>query len=160
MGSYSIKDVSLVNIIDRAEKDLQELKGRQFVGRRVLATKLSTAQGRVISVDYYGVPASAGVVGSAIYRKVTFTALNQKNPYGRLIIKLFNPDGSPIVNVGYGGDFPKVFYFNTIVGYVDDGKLSWNVDIRGPANPKFYAEFSVAATDEGTVDSAPTVAGG
>jgi len=163
MGSYSIKDVNLVNMIDKATKDLQELKGRQFVGRRVLATKISAANGRVQAEIYNGLSGfdAAGnptfsPQGRAIYRRVTFTALTQTNPYGRLTMKFFNPDGTQIVNKGFGGDYPKVFYFNIIVGYIGDSKLTWNVDIRGPLSPGFSAEFTVAATDEGTVESAPT----
>lgn len=161
MGSYSIKDVSLVNIIDKAEKDLQELKGRQFVGRRVLATKLSKASTRVSSTEYSApglVNGQPGMipVGQSIYRRVTFTADNQLNPWGRLILQFYDAANNRKINP----DDPRIYYFTFYVKPVDSKQLEWNVDIRGPLTPAFYCDFIVAATDSGTVESVPTNSGG
>lgn len=150
MSVYSIKDIKLVNILERAEKDLQEMKQTQFVGRRVLATKISLFNKLVESVDFYGVPPTTPV-GSAVNGIITFTAESQVNPYGRLILDFYDINGQKIVNpgvIGLTGQTPS--NYNIVVTQVDDGKLSWTVQINGPPT-HFFVRFSVAATDRGTV---------
>lgn len=157
MTSYSIKNVGVVEKLDRLEKDMQDLKSRQFVGRKVLATKKVYENKRHLSVDYYGFPPAAPV-GSNVYRTVTYTAATQLNPYARLLIELYDLSGARIDNLSStGSDGPKLFTYNFIVTYVDDQQLKWAVDIRGPVTPKFYVQFSVAASDVGILTSVPYV---
>lgn len=153
MGSYSIKDVSLVNILDRAEQDLQQLKSTQYVGRVVLATKLSFENRLWESQDVNGAGSSTPV-SSDVYRTVTFQAESQTNPYGRLLINFFDFNKQPITSdAASPADGPKLLYYNYIVTQVADGKLQWNVQIRGPVTPHYFIQFSVVATDYGTVSS-------
>jgi len=155
MGSYSIRDASLVKRLERAEKDLQYLKSRQYVGNRVLQTKVSVSDELVISDDLINF-VDGSVVTQTTYKRVTFKADEQLSPYGRLMFEFFEDDQVT------EGESIQVLYYNFIVTQVDDGILQWVVDIRrivqGSILPtdRFYTRFSVAGTDSGhiTVDNA------
>lgn len=152
MGSYRIQDVKLVNILDEAEKDLQQMKGTQYVGRTVLATKVSSYNKLVESKDVKDPTNPSVTIYSVIDGTITFTAESQINPYGRLIIDFYDLSGNKIVNngvIGQTGQTPS--NYNIVVTQVGDGKLAWTIQINGPSTPHFLAKFSVAATDRGTV---------
>lgn len=156
MTSYSIRDVKLVNIIDRAEKDMQQLKSTQFVGNKVLQTKTTWAAQMILSTDLYGVgsPPPNPPVQNYVYQFVTFKADKQTSPYGRLIFEVYKADGvTKITGAGEAG----VFYYLFYITEVDDGLLKWRIDIRGPGATKFYVRLGVAATDNGIITSEPAI---
>jgi hypothetical protein len=152
MASYSIRDVGIVNKLARAEKDLQELKNRQFVGKKVLATKVSESP-LILSSDSwgFGVPVTDPPTQQIFYKNITFTADTQLSPYGRLLIEYYDLAGNQILNDSLDSSAgARIFYYNFIVTYVDDKTLKWNVDIRGPGSPKYYVKLVFAGSDTGS----------
>jgi hypothetical protein len=150
MGSYSIRDIGLVHLLDRAEKDMQQLKSTQFIGKQVLQTKTTWSGELYQSSDGWGFPLGPPdpPTFQYFYKMVTFKADNQTSPHGRLIFKIYEADKvTQITGSGKAGVFYYVFY----VTDVDDGLLKWQIDIRGPGSPKFYVKLGVAATDSGVI---------
>lgn len=154
MASYSIRDVGIVNKLARAEKDLQELKNRQFVGKRALATKISKSP-LVLSSDNWGFglnPAVDPPTQQVVYKIVTFKADTQINPYGRLLIEYYDLAGNQILDDNINpSNGARIFNFNFVVTYVDDMTLKWSVDIRGPGSLKYYVKFVFAGSDTGSL---------
>jgi hypothetical protein len=150
MGTYAIRDIKLVNILDRAEKDMQQFKGSQPAGNRVLKTKTTWAGELLQSMDLWGVgqPSTDPPAQNFVYQNVTFKADRQKSPYGRLIFELYKADKTTKITLGSEAG---VFYYNFTVTEVDDGLMKWGIDIRGPGATKFYVRLGVAATDSGTI---------
>lgn len=154
MGSYSIRNVGVVNQLDRLEKDMQHMKSRQFVGKRTLATKVTKSQFYTSDVIYNfdGQP-----MGQGIYENlITFTAEQQLNPYGNLTIEIYDSAGSLQEQDPPEGEGPRVRSMHFLPGIVNDGKLYWDVDIAhittlGTTGTPFKVKFVVAATDAGTI---------
>lgn len=140
MAQFSVRDISLVNRLDRARKDFNAIKSAQFYGGNQMAIK-ETSTPIIASVDdifdnvYYG---------DVIFGEVTFTAKNQSDPIGKLIIDLRS--GSPTTpdtgNV-------SVLYYVINPPIANSGKLTWGVDIRSAGN--FWAVFKVLSSNEGTI---------
>lgn len=150
MGSYSIRDVSIVNQIDRARKDLTSLKSKQYVSRRGLSTKKTESQ--LIQSRTVNVGVGAEVWIEAIYLRVTFVADSQLSPYGRLAVEFYDSAG----NVLESDSGVTVMYLNDYVTYVDDKTLQWNLDTRSTGsgtigNAKYYARLIVYGTDTGRI---------
>lgn len=151
MGN-SIRDIKLVNLLDRAEKDMTQLKNTQFVGKRVLQTKTTWSGQMLQSMDGRGagVPPTDPPSFQFVYQTVTFKADKQLSPYGRLIFEIYKAD--KVTKAG-PSDGVGVFYYTFHVTHVDDGTLKWGIDIRGPGGsaPKFYVRLGVAGTDKGVI---------
>lgn len=159
MGSYSIRDVSLVKQLDRARKDLDSLKNKQFVSRRVLATKKTESQ--KIKSKTVNVAVGTVLLRDIIYLRVRFQADNQLSPYGRLTLQFYDEAG----NLLDSDSGIVVFYLNDIVTYVDDGALEWNLDVRASGAgtiglAPYYVKLIVYATDTGRITWRDTVSGG
>ena len=158
MGSYSIRDVSVVKQLDRARKDLDSLKNKQFVSRRVLATKKVESQ--KIKSKTVNVAVGAVLLRDIIYLRVRFEADNQLSPYGRLTLEFYDEAG----NLLDSDSGIVVFYVNDIVTYVDDGALEWNLDVRASGGgtiglAPYYVKLIVYATDTGRITWRDTVNG-
>jgi hypothetical protein len=155
MGSYAIRDVKLVNLIDRAERDIQQLKSTQFVGKKVLQTKTTWSSQLIESSDGWGFPLGPPdpPTYQYVYKTVTFKADRQLSPYGRLIFEIYKADK---VTKWTGAGGAGVFYYTFYVTDVEDGLLKWGIDIRGPggSSPMFYVRLGVAGTDSGVITSA------
>jgi hypothetical protein len=154
MASYSIRDVKITHLLDRAEKDMMDLKSKQYVGKHVLQTKNSISDVLYKSDD--GISPDHSTTFKFIYKTVTFKADNQTSPYGRLMMDIYKSDQvTPITN----SDNIKILYVYPVVTQVDDGLLKWQVNIQGPnsVTSDFYIRFSVAATDSGVVTADNTV---
>ena len=154
MGSYSIRDVSLVKQLDRARKDLDSLKGSQFVSRRGLATKKMESQ--LIESKTTNVSQGTPVYVETLYLRVTFIADFQVSPFGRLGLEFYDSSGRRLDS----DSGISVLYLNDIVTRVDDGTLEWNLDVRTAAggtigNAKWYARLVVYATDTGRITWRP-----
>lgn len=159
MGSYSIRDVSVVKQLDRARKDLDSLKNKQFVSRRVLATKKVESQ--KIKSKTVNVAVGAVLLRDIIYLRVRFDADNQVSPYGRLSLQFFDEAG----NLLDSDSGIVVLYLNDIVTYVDDGALEWNLDVRASGGgtiglSPYYVKLIVYATDTGRITWRDTISGG
>ena len=150
MGSYSIRDVSIVNQIDRARKDLTSLKSKQYVSRRGLSTKKTESQlvqSRTVNV---GVVSEVWI--EVIFLRVTFVADSQVSPFGRLAVEFYDSAGN-ILDTDSG---VTVWYLNDYVTYVDDKTLQWNLDTRSTGSGtigsgKYYAKLIVYGTDTGRI---------
>lgn len=152
MGSYAIRDIKLVNILDRAEKDMQQMKSTQYVGKRVLKTKTTWDSELIESSDGWGFPLGPPdpPTYQYVYKVVTFKADRQISPFGRLIFEIYRDDKvTKWTGAGGAGVFGYVFY----VTQVNDGLMQWRIDIRGPGSPRFYVRLGVAGTDSGTIST-------
>lgn len=150
MTSYSIRDISIVKQIDDAEKALAALKTKQYVSRRVLATKKIESQ-KILS-QTANVAFPGPLLREVTELRVTFKADNQVSPYGRLNLEFYDLSG----NLLDSDSGIQVFYLNDIVTYVDDGTLMWNLDARANGSgtiglAKYYCKLIVYATDTGRI---------
>jgi hypothetical protein len=143
MSGYAIRDVGIAGEIDRLAKDILELKNTQLYRSSSLKTYASTSAAiESVPVIQFGQYTNEGV-----YKRITFTAANQKNPFGRLAIDIRKFDvNTPALN----SDPPRINTYNFIPTQENDGKLQWIVDVSAPANYKFFVYYKVAASDYGT----------
>lgn len=141
MAKFSVRDIDLVGQLERAKKDFTAIKASQLYGGTQMVIKKSYSP-IVASVDdifgglYYG---------DIIYKRITFTAKNQKNPIGKLLIDLRSGTSTTPDTAGVA----DVLYYVILLPIPETGKLVWEVDIRGSTN--FWAVFEVLASDEGFV---------
>lgn len=123
MGSYSIRDINIVKRLDKAEKDLQYLKNRQFIGGKTLIT-------HIVESAFYKSEVAVSIDGSnelqAMYGHFVFTADNQDDPYGRIVIESYKPDKVTI------DDEPNLLYFFLVPELSGTGRVRYHVDLRGP----------------------------
>lgn len=146
MVSYSVRDRSLIQAMDRAARDLEQMKQLQRIGSTNLATHVS--ESTLITSEPFYDPASGILVGENMYVAIEFTATNQSSPFGRLALDLRYGTPTTPATEGQIGIFGYLFT-PTSVG---DRKLRWEVDLRsGVVGVKFYAIFKVAASDYGSV---------
>lgn len=150
MTSYSIRDVSVVNQLDRARKDLDALKGSQFISRRGLATVKTESQ--LIESQTVNVGIGTILMREIVYIKVEFRADYQVSPYGRIALEFYDSSGR-LLDSDSG---IVVYYLNEIVTRVDDGILQWNVDTRSSGmgtigTQKYYCKVIVYGTDSGRI---------
>ncbi len=129
MGSYSIRNVGIVNELDRMEKEMQFMKTRQFVGRKTLATKVSKAGVKILSQDaWFNQPIGAPQL-QALQHEVTFKADRQTSPYGVLMVEFYDISENLIVNASSStNDGPGIANIYNIITYVDDGTLKWQAN--------------------------------
>lgn len=150
MTSYSIRDVSIVNQLDRARKDLDSIKNSQFISRAGLATKKTESQ--LITSETVNVAIGGTLLRDIIYLEVSFLADSQVSPYGRLALEFYDMAG----NLLDSDSGIAVLYLNMIVTRVDDGTLKWNLDVRcsGAGTiglQKYRVKLIVYATDSGRI---------
>lgn len=150
MASYSIRDLSIINLLDRARKDLDELKNKQFVSRRGLATKKTESQ-LIESESVYFAPADT-TRRENLYIEITFHAESQLSPYGRLALEFYDSSGN---RLGSESDI-RVMTLVDNVTRVDDGILKWSIDVRSFGSGtigynKFYTKIIVYGTDNGRI---------
>lgn len=162
MGSYSIRNVGIVNELDRMEKDMQFMKSRQFVGKRTLATKVSKAGYMVLSEDAWFADPVGPPQLQAIQREVVFQADSQLNPWGTIIVEFYDLSGNLMTTLSsprgtLTTDYPGIHAVKNEVPQVDDGRLTWTVEIQGPPSPKFYVRWVVAGTDSGIIGTSDTL---
>lgn len=141
MAQFSVRDISLVNRLDRARKDFNAIKSAQFYGGSQMVTKESitpiiASKDDIFDNVYYG---------DMIFGEITFTAKNQSDPIGKLLIDL--RVGSP--TTPDTGGAASVLYYVINPPIAHSGKLTWGVDIRSAGN--FWAVFKVLSSNEGTV---------
>lgn len=154
MTSYSIRDIPIVAQIDRARKDLDALKGSQFVSRSGLATNKVESQLITSTTVMIGVPTPQPM--EAIYYTVTFHADTQLSPFGRLALEFYDMGDT---RLGSESGI-VVYYLNDIVTRVEDGILKWNLDIRTTGvgtigSGKWRVKLIVYATDTGRISWQP-----
>lgn len=147
MGSYTVRDQGILQQINRAQRDIEELKNLQFIGSNNLKTYVNDSalvtSAELIQMGVY--------IAEYMYKRITFDAANQTSPFGRLAIDL--RIGSPTNPAGDGSGLTIASY-QFVPTTVGDGRLVWEVDLRGPTGIKFYAVFKVTASDYGTVSVA------
>ena len=157
MSSYSIRDVSLAKQIDRARKDLDAIKSKQYVSRRGLVTK------KTESTLIESVTTDIGVGGPLIremtYIRITFKADTQLAPYGKLVLEFYDTAGNQLDTVSG----IQVFDFLEYGSPANDGILEWNINVRASGSGsiglnKFYTKLIVYGTDTGRFSWRPTVA--
>lgn len=125
------------------------MKNRQYIGKKTLATKVTRAGIKTLSNDaWYNEPVGDPQL-QALQQEVTFKAESQLNPYGVLLVEFTDLNGNLITTHDESG--PKIDYLDIIITSVDDGLLKWEIGLIGPASPKWYARYIVAATDSGTI---------
>lgn len=150
MTSYSIRDASVVKQIDRARKDLDALKGSQFISRSGLATKKTESQ--LVMSETVNVATGSVLLRDVIFQHVTFIADSQVSPFGRLALEFYDAAGNKLDS----DSGIIVLYLNDIVTYVDDGTLKWNLDVRASGigtigTAKYWVKLIVYATDSGRI---------
>lgn len=154
MAGPSIKDIKIVSEIDRLEKDMQFMKSRQFVGRKVLVTKISKAGFLVPSHDVWSVGGPPDPpTAQGLQHEVTFKADTQLNPWGMLQVEFYDSQGQQIVNAGDGITAPGIEDVSPYVTFEDDGMLKWYIGLLAPVSMPFSVKWVVAATDSGTITS-------
>lgn len=154
MARYSIREATMVDQLDRLEKDMQSMKSLQYVGRGVLTTKLSEPTPKILSSDGFDFSIPPVLSYQAVSGKITFTADKQLNPYARLVVENFDLSGNQYSLDGFNSATdPGLDTYEFVVGHVDDGMMEWRVIVSRFATPtvRFYTRFRVAATDSGTV---------
>lgn len=163
MGSYSIRNVGIVNELDRLEKDMQFMKSRQFIGKKTLATKSSKSQFYTSSVIYHvdGQPMGQAIIENL----VTFTADQQLNPFGVLTIEIYDINGNLQENDPVDESGPRLRSMNFLPGIVNDKKLRWDIDLPhiaplGSTGTPFKVKFVVSSTDSGTISAEEFSPGG
>lgn len=153
MAGYSIREMPLVNKIDRAEKDLFALKSRQGVGGRTLATSIT--HGNNLKSDYQVDPFSGTQETYYKYGFIRFISDNQLNPYGQLYIDFIRSDGQTPFPIS-GDDTPRMWYFFQIPQEPDSRTCLWRIDARYSGNigtkSHFFLRPTVAATDTGGIE--------
>ena len=152
MAGPTIRDLKIVRELDRMEKEMQFMKNRQFVGRKVLITKTSKSGFTTPSHDawYFGGPPDPPQI-QALQHIVTFKADLQLNPWGALRIEIYDNQGRLITNVSGDGSTPGLDQLDQYVPFVDDGTLKWFVGVIGPVNMPFSVKWVVDATDTGSI---------
>lgn len=151
MGSYSIRDVGLVNQLDRMEKEMAFMKGRQFIGKKTLATKVSKAGFKTLSNDAWYFEQTGPPQLQALQQEITFKADRQLNPYGVLLVEFYDINGNLLTNTADGVNGPSIDYIYKFMPNLDDGKLKWEIGTMAPATFKYYVRYVVSATDSGTI---------
>lgn len=151
MGSYSIRDMSFVKQLDRARKDLDAIKTKQPVSRRVLATKKTISQNVKSILADVGFPPGT-TFAQIIYLRVKFEADTQISPFGRLALEFYDLSGNRLSS----DSGIVVFYINDIVTQVNDGTLEWNLDVRCSGagtigSAQYSCKLIVYATDTGAI---------
>lgn len=150
MGSYSIRDVGLVNRLERMEKDMAQMKNRQFVGKKTLATYTTKLSTMLLSNDaWYFDPVGPPQL-QALEHDVTFEANEQLNPYGVLTAEFYDLGGQLIVNTDSQSG-PVIDSLYILLTAPDSKRLKWRIQVVGPAAPKWYVKYVVNATDKGVV---------
>lgn len=155
MSSYAIRDVKVVNQLERLEKDMLNMKNRQHIGGRTLATKITSSRlyaSRTI-YNFDGPP-----IGQGLYENlIEFVAESQLNPYGSLTIELFDMAGNRISTSATVTTGPMIRRLIMLPGNAPgDRTLRWDVDIAhvsglNTTGTPFQVLFTVAATDTGVV---------
>lgn len=149
MVSYSIRDINIVNKLDRAEKDLFSLKSRQGVGGRTLATKVITGAKlkSTYVTDVSGTSDQQYFVGYCVFRSDS-----QLNPHANLYLNFYEADGTTKY---LPGDGPALFAFYPVPQDVDSHTYVWYLSVskNDPLGTfdHFYIEPVVAATDTGSI---------
>lgn len=142
MTKFSVRDIDLVNELDRSKKDFAAIKSAQYYGGTQLRMRETVTDIQASENDV--------MAGEVIYKRIVFTAKNQKNPIGKLLI---DPRvGSP-TTPDTAGDV-SVLYYVPIPTLPDTSQLVWEVDIRAGSTP-FWVEFTVLSSDDGTIEVKP-----
>lgn len=142
MGNYSVRDISLVKDMDRAKKDLEDIKAAQLYGTKQMVIQ-ETAEGPVQSADYVFI---GSYYYDFIYKKVEFYADHQLNPVGKLLLDFRYPNSTTPAPDGV----ITVMYYVPIIQPANSGKLVWKVDIRG-GTADFWCIFKVVSSDTGRI---------
>ena len=150
MGSYSIRDVSIVKQLDKGRKDLDSFKNSQFVSRRVLATRKIISQ--KVKSRTVNVAVGTILLRDIIYLEVTFKADYQEAPFGRLTLEFYD-ESDRLLDSDSG---IIVLYLNDLEVGVNDGLLRWNLDVRASGTgtigtAPYYVKLIVYATDTGRI---------
>jgi len=150
MSSYSIRDVSLAKQIDRARKDLDAIKSKQYVSRRGLVTK-KTESALIPSVTA-NIGTGAPLIREILFIRIQFKADTQPSPYGKLALEFYDASGNKLdTEAGL-----QVFYMNEYPNAPDSGLMEWNIDVRASGSgtiglSKFYTKLIVYGTDTGRI---------
>lgn len=152
MGSYSIRNVGLVNQLDRMEKEAAFMKNRQRIGKRTLATKISKAGIMTLSNDAWYNEQVGPPQLQALQQEITFKADKQLNPYGVLLVEFYDINKNLITTPSDSGT-PSIDYIYKFMPNLNDGKLKWEIGTIAPPTYKYYVRYVVSATDSGTIAS-------
>lgn len=157
MADMSQRDISLIDRIARAERDLVELKGAQFFGRDVTTPKViqrHNSDGSPTTVDVTGLQESSfGTFTYTARGYVIFKAKNQTNPWATVFAEasVIPAGGLPAPNAAT----VEVFVDENSL-FTDDGIVRFRVDASTgnatyPNIDRLWLKFYVYATDEGEI---------